>query len=623
MRREAVVSTLGEAPANYVHTRKDCGYVCVMPTPSPDSLRSYALIADGERGALIGPAGDVAFMCAPRWHDGTVFGSLVGAGGHYLVTPQDRRHVWGGHYEPDTLIWRSRWVSDDEIIESRDALAAPASAHRAVLLRRIEASRGVARMEVALRLAAEFGEQAMDVRRVDERTWIGSSGSLHLRWSVSTAIEWRSDEAGGLSGFVDVPPGEHCDLVLELSDQRLPTDPVRSTPAWAATEAAWRAAIPSFDSSIASADCRHSYAVLRGLTSSDGGMVAAATLGLPERAGVGRNYDYRYAWIRDQCYTGQAIAAAGPHGLVDDAVRFVSSRLLADGSDLTPAYTVGGGRVPDEQSLPLDGYPGGADKVGNWVNKQFQLDAFGEALLLFAAAARHDRLDSDHHQAALTAIAAIEQRWTEPDAGIWELGNDRWTHSRLACAAGLRTFAAATRDTGADRWRALADRLVDDAGKDGVHPSGRWQRAPDDTRVDASLLLPALRGAVPASDPRSVATLEAVRHDLGRDGYVYRFRHDDRPLNEAEGAFLLCGFHLALAEHQAGDEVTAMRRFERHRASCGPPGLFTEEYDVVQRQLRGNVPQAFVHALLIETATRLAGPSTPGSIDSSTKETSP
>ncbi|WP_376773640.1 glycoside hydrolase family 15 protein [Streptomyces nymphaeiformis] len=137
-------------------------------------------------------------------------------------------------------------------------------------------------------------------------------------------------------------------------------------------------------------------------------------------------------------------------------------------------------------------------------------------------------------------------------------------------------------------------------------PTGRWQRSPTDGGVDAALLLPALRGALTADAPRTVATLRAVRADLGRDHYVYRFRHDQRPLEDAEGAFLLCGFALAMAEHSRHDDVEAVRWFERNRAACGPPGLYAEEFDVAQRRLRGNLPQAFVHALMLEAAARLA-----------------
>jgi GH15 family glucan-1,4-alpha-glucosidase len=201
------------------------------------------------------------------------------------------------------------------------------------------------------------------------------------------------------------------------------------------------------------------------------------------------------------------------------------------------------------------------------------------------------------------AVDAVEQEWRKTEAGVWELDARSWTHSNLICVAGLRRTAGFTMTS---RCSALADAILAETTRIGLHPRGRWQRSPDDASVDAALLLPALRGALPADDPRTIATVRAVQEDLARDGYVYRFRHDDRELGAAEGAFLICGFWLALAEQQQGETVAAARRFERNRASCGPPGLFTEEYDVRQRQLRGNLPQAFVHGMLLECSARLA-----------------
>jgi GH15 family glucan-1,4-alpha-glucosidase len=178
--------------------------------------------------------------------------------------------------------------------------------------------------------------------------------------------------------------------------------------------------------------------------------------------------------------------------------------------------------------------------------------------------------------------------------------------------SGLRSLAAAaTGPAGgpghrlAARWSALADTLLASLG-DAVHPSGRWQRSPDDPRVDAALLVPVIRGALPADDPRNQATVRAVMAGLTEDGYVYRFRHDARPLHKSEGAFLLCGFWLAQVAQARGDTTEAARWFERNRAACGPAGLYTEEYDVHQRQSRGNLPQAFVHAGLLECAVRLS-----------------
>jgi alpha,alpha-trehalase len=572
----------------------------------PHVLREYALLADGERGALVGPRGDIGWMCVPRWHSDAVFSTLIGGGGCYAVTPADPRFVWGGSYEDESLIWRDRWITSDGIIECREALAYPGDAGTAVLLRRVEAKDIPARVQVRLDVRAEFGRHQM--RLLERRpAWTGQSGPLHLRWSGASAA--TVGPGGCLELLLTIPPGARHDFVLELSDRPLPGEPVAADVAWEATEAAWAREVPRFGDSLTPSASRHCYAVLAGLTSGSGGMVAAATMSLPERAEAGRNYDYRYAWIRDQCYTGQAVAADGPHRLLDKAVTFVSSRLLADGPGLRPAYTVSGGAVPDERTLPgLAGYPGGSDKAGNWVNKQFQLDSLGEALLLFAAAARHDHLDSWQWRAAETAVAAVKARRDDPDAGVWELNDKRWTHSRLTCVAGLRAIARAATSRQAGEWEALADAILAGVSRDCLHPSGRWQRAADDDRADAALLLPAIRGATTAADPRAQATLRAVEDDLARDGYLYRFRHDQRPLHEAEGAFVLCGFIMALALHQQGRERDAVGWYERNRAACGPPALLAEEFDVVQRQLRGNIPQAFAHALLLESAARLARP---------------
>jgi len=266
--------------------------------------------------------------------------------------------------------------------------------------------------------------------------------------------------------------------------------------------------------------------------------------------------------------------------------------------------------VPVQHRLSrLPGYPGGGPvHAGNDVHSQFQLDMFGEALLMYAAAARDDRLDRDACRAMTVAADAIAGRWTEPDAGIWELENRQWTHSKLICVAGLRAAARHVPAAQAATWSSLADAILTDTDRHGLHPSGRWQRSPDDPRVDAALLLPTIRGALAAGDPRAAATLAAVRAELIQDGYVYRYRADPRPLGEAEGAFQLCGFLTAQATHLAGDPVAAARLFERSRAACGPAGIFSEEYDVRQRQMRGNLPQAFVHAALLDAAVTLTRP---------------
>ncbi len=567
----------------------------------PHVLRDYAFIADGERGGLVGPEGDIAWLCFPRWESDAVFSELIGGGGTYAVRPRGRC-VWGGYYERGSLIWRSRWVTGDGIVECREALALPASPGRAVILRRVCVVAGRAAVTVRLGPRAGFGAESLEPVRLDGEVWTLRTGEIAALWSGAATARPRDD--GLLEMQLDLGEGDVHDLVLVLDGGRDPAGPPAAERAWSETQAVWAERVPELREAAATREARHAVAVMRGLTSSTRAMVAAATTSLPERAREGRNYDYRYAWVRDQCFAGQAAAAAGVESVLDDAVAVVSARLLADGPALRPAYTVEGGAVPGERRLDLPGYPGGSDVVGNSANDQFQLDSFGEALLLLAAAGRCDRLDADALRAADVAARAVAERHREPDSGVWELDPARWTHSRLICAAGLRAMSAAR--SGIPDWDALADGLVAEATAWGAHPSGRWQRAAGDDRVDAALLAAGIRGAVAPGDPRTRATIEAVDRELAEDGYAYRYRVDGRPLGEAEGAFLVCGLWMSLAWDRQGEPVRATRWFERARAACGGPGIYAEEYDIAQRQLRGNLPQAFVHALVLECSATLA-----------------
>lgn len=567
--------------------------------PEPHVLREYALLADGERGALIGPRGDIVWLCFPSWADPAVLATLIGGRGAYAITPRGR-HVWGGNYEPGTLIWRSRWVTETATVECREALAFPGDTDTAVILRRVEAITGTVTLDVTCAVSGDYGRANAPELHRNDAVWHGRVGEVEFAWwGGGTA---RRNTFGELHLELELAAGEVHDFVLKLGGSDTPIDPET---AWTATEAAWHAAVPPFGYAIAERDARLSRAVLRGLTSKGGGMVAAATMALPERARAGRSYDYRYAWVRDQAMVGQAAARSGATDLLDSASGFICARILEDGPNLAPAYTVWGGTMPDERQLNLPGYPGGTDIAGNHANRQFQLDAFGESLLCLAAADQHDRLDADGWRSVEVAAAAIEQRRLEPDAGIWELEAEHWTHSRLICAAGLRAVArrplAGSR---AGHWLALADRLVAEADT-GMSSEGRWQRSPSDDRMDAALLFAGIRGATAADDPRALATIAAVEEELAEEFFAYRFRQDARPLGAAEGAFLLCGFTMALALQACGRDVDAAHWFERNRGACGTPGLLSEEFDISQRQLRGNLPQAFVHALLLECVATL------------------
>jgi alpha,alpha-trehalase len=284
-----------------------------MPKIHPHVLRDYALIADGERGAVVSPRGDIVWLCAPRWDGDAVFSTLIGGEGVYAVTPA-HTFVWGGYYEEGTLIWRSRWITVRGLTECREALVFPGERDRIVLLRRIIARDCPAEVEVVLDLRAGFGKHALrSVKRDDRGAWTARSGDLHVRWSgeVSGARVRRTGRASVLAMNLIVPAGQSRDLVLEVSVEPLRDAPGEPDQLWRATEDRWADAVPPLEGVVAPRDARQAQVMLRGLTSSGGGMVAAATTSLPERAEEGRNYDYRYAWIRDQVYAGRGAAGAG------------------------------------------------------------------------------------------------------------------------------------------------------------------------------------------------------------------------------------------------------------------------------------------------------------------------
>ena len=328
---------------------------------------------------------------------------------------------------------------------------------------------------------------------------------------------------------------------------------------------------------------------------------------LAARAARGvRNYDYRYAWIRDQCYAGIAMAAPASPRSARGAVRFITERVLADGPDLHPAYTASGG--PSRRAPPaaarLSGRLGTDRQPGSAAVPARHL---GEVLLLLAAAAarasRRGRL-----RAAEVPRAPSSSAGHEPEAGIWELHDDRWTHSRLCCVAGLRAVPPrraarcrawrARRAFGtrlAARWSSLADAIMADMGRAVASDRPLEPRRRRRSRRRGPAALGDARCAA-ARDPRSVATVAPSPPNSPTTASSIASGTTTGRSHEAEGAFLLCGFWMALTAHvpRRRRRGCALVRAEPRRVRPGRP--YTEEYDVHQRQLRGNLPQAFVHA---------------------------
>ncbi len=257
-------------------------------------------------------------------------------------------------------------------------------------------------------------------------------------------------------------------------------------------------------------------------------------------------------------------------------------------------------------------------RVGNGASEQFQLDVYGEVLdVLYQARKRGLPADDTAWALVRHLLGNLEQRWREPDDGIWEVRGPRrhFTHSKVmawvAFDRGLRLIEELGRDGPAERWRAVRDEIhreVIERGFDSkLNSFVGWYGS---KRVDASLLTIPLVGFLPAGDPRVRGTLDAVRRELMEDGFVHRYRQDEETesidgLPPGEGVFFLCSFWFVDNLVLLGELEEAQELFERLLALRNDLGLLSEEYDPGERRLVGNFPQAFSHIGLLHTALSL------------------
>jgi GH15 family glucan-1,4-alpha-glucosidase len=346
-----------------------------------------------------------------------------------------------------------------------------------------------------------------------------------------------------------------------------------------------------------------------------GAICAAPTTSLPESVGGERNWDYRYAWVRDASFTMHALwVAACP----DEANKFfdfmsnASAMRLSRGVDLQIVFGLGGERDLAERELShLRGWRDSAPvRIGNGAWSQRQLDVYGE--LLDAVYRLPDALDqlSPMTRRFLADLAdAAAQHWMEPDHGIWEVRGEprHFVYSKLMCWVALdRAIALADRLGAAERveaWKRtrekIADAILTRGWSDEVNS---FTQTFGGTELDAANLMMAITGFLPANDPRMRATIDAIAERLTDDhGLVYRYRADDG-FDTDEGTFLLCTFWLAHALALAGDVDRASEVFERAAAFMNDVCLLSEEVDPSTGELLGNFPQAFSHIGLVNAA---------------------
>ncbi len=344
-----------------------------------------------------------------------------------------------------------------------------------------------------------------------------------------------------------------------------------------------------------------------------GAVVAAPTTSLPEEIGGGRNWDYRYTWIRDATLTLTSLMVLGFRAEAEQFKLWLERTGAGRPEDLQIMYCIQGERfLPEVELTHLSGHRASAPvRVGNGAAKQLQLDSYGqilEAAHLFSRVG--GSLTDTNWQFLRGLVEIVCDRWRFPDHGIWEVRDEprHFIHSKLNCWVamdrGVKLARALKLEAPVARWEAQRDALCDYLLREGA-PNGWFRQAAGFDVPDASTLLVPALGLLPSSHPKVAETVRVVQRDLERDGLVYRYLSPDG-LAGGEGAFLLCSFWLLDCLTHAGrlDEADAL--LERLLSLENDVGLYAEEVEPANSEALGNFPQAFTHMALVASAAHLS-----------------
>jgi GH15 family glucan-1,4-alpha-glucosidase len=582
------------------------------------AIEDYGIIGDCESVALVGRSGSIDWLCWPRFDSDACFSALLGtpANGRWLLAPVSAAQNTTRKYRDHTLILETRFETADGAVTVIDFMP-PKSGH-SDLVRIVRGESGQVRMGMELTIRFDYGLSVPWISTVGEcllHAIVGPhlivvNGSTELSHTDSTIRSDFTINGGETVSFVIMHSPSHHAAPL----------PISPGAALAQTERFWLDWVSHCTHRGIAADAvERSLIVLKALTyAPTGGIVAAPTTSLPEEIGGGRNWDYRYCWLRDATFTLLAFMNAG---FQDEAAAWRDWLLRAVAGEASQdqiMYGIAGERRLHEWEVSwLPGYENSKPvRVGNAAATQRQLDVYGEVADAMHQA-RKSASSVPEQSAAIERdwISYLEQIWMQPDEGIWEVRGERqqFTHSKVmawvAVDRAIKDFERFNLPGPIDHWRELRDKIHEHVCQNGFNPAvGTFVQSYGSTALDASLLLIPLVGFLPASDPRVVATVEAIEKKLVVDGFVLRYdlEKSDDGLAGEEATFLLCSFWLVDCLIMIGRRDDAQRLFERLLNVRNDLGLLAEEYDPISRRQLGNFPQAFSHIGLVNSAVNLS-----------------
>ena len=359
---------------------------------------------------------------------------------------------------------------------------------------------------------------------------------------------------------------------------------------------------------------------LKGLTyAPTGALLAASTTSLPETPGGERNWDYRYAWVRDSTFALWGLYTLGLDREANDFFAFIADASRADNGHPNPLqvmYGVGGERSLEESELHhLSGYDGARPvRIGNGAFDQKQHDIWGTMLdSVYLHVRSRDQVPDALWPLLRRQVEEAIKNWRQPDRGIWEVRGEpqHFTSSKVMCWVALDRGSKLASLHGeksyAMQWAAIAEEIKADILANGVDERGVFTQRYGHPSLDASLLLVPLLRFLPADDHRVRATVLAIADELTENGLVLRYRVEttDDGLSGAEGTFTICSFWLVSALVEIGEVSRARHLCQRLLGFASPLKLYAEEIDTRNGRHLGNFPQAFTHLALINAVVHV------------------
>ncbi len=600
---------------------------------SSTPIADHALLSDCHSAALVSREGSVEWLCWPRFDSPSVFGRLLDdSGGHWSIRPVAEFQA-SRRYLDNTMVLETTFSTASGSATVVDALllGADERGHAlgrdapGLLLRQVEGLTGQVELELEDAPRTEYGLIWPQLSYTGGGI-AGIGGADMTLLSAPVDLEIRAGMAVGRFriaanqcisfGLHYGQPGGQTPRVWpprELAERL--ADTVAGWRTWSVIHQKYAGLWPEL--------VHASGRVLRALTFyPTGAVVAAPTTSLPEAPGGRRNWDYRFCWIRDACLTMDALCVAA---CPEEAAKFfaylstAAGTSLDRGKDLQAVFGVRGERDLSERVLPnLAGWRGSAPvRIGNGAWTQRQVDVYGE-LLGAAGRLRNEVGEFDPATRAFlfAAVRTAARRWTEQNQSIWETRGTKqhFVHSKVMCWAALHCGASMCGQLGAEdqveSWQRTKDEIHAAVLRAGWNDrAGAFTQYFGSDDLDASSLRMPIVGFLPATDPRMLATIDAIEERLTDErGLVHRYQIGGRVDRQQgrEGAFVLCTFWLAQALALADQPDRARHVFERAITHLNDVGLLAEEVDSDTGELLGNFPQAFSHVGLVNAASAIS-----------------